>query len=306
MKKLFSVLLIVCIAFVITACGENEEQTEQETITIHLSGSTSVDVAITAALNAFKSEVSNFEYVKNLTGSGDGHRRTLGSEKDHNPAHIGFASRAFSANEVRTNAMSSGTFALDAIAVIVHKNHTATNLTQEQILKIYTGQITNWSEIDPSLSGTINVYSRDSNSGARGAFQEIIGFSNDELTTSATITASNGDLATRVGNDERGIGYVSLSTDFEANNVKAVQYNGVNASIENIVNVQYTLSRPFNYTTRASNDYASDAERDMVKAFIAYLGTKDGMAVMAATGVGVDSSNAPTWAEIRSQHPIVN
>jgi phosphate transport system substrate-binding protein len=82
------------------------------------------------------------------------------------------------------------------------------------------------------LTGTINVYTRDASSGTREAFEGFIGI-DENLSASAIEVSGNGDMAAKVGADAYGIGYVSLTTDFEANNVKALQYNGVDASIDN-------------------------------------------------------------------------
>lgn len=301
MKKVLLFVFLLTFSVVLVGCGNDEEQ---QTVVLKFGGSTSVEEAIQLAADAFKAEVANFDYEMNQTGSGDGHKRTLGSEKDNNPAHIGFASREFKSSEDVAGAMNSGKFALDAIAMVVHKDSQVSNLTSEQVLKIYTGEITNWSEIDSSLSGAIAVYTRDAESGTRGAFQEILGFEDVELVETSIVTSGNGDLATKVGQNVNGIGYVSLSTDFEANNIKAVKYNNVEASKLNTNNGTYTLARPFMFTTRAANDFATEAEKEMTKAFIAYLGTKDAVAVMNEAGVIIDDSNAPTWASIRDQYPI--
>ena len=70
---------------------------------------------------------------------------------------------------------------------------------------------------------------RDRSSGTREAFEKGIGFEK-ELTKDATEVKSNDDMAAKVGQSMNGIGYTSLSTDFEKNNVKALQYEGVDAS----------------------------------------------------------------------------
>jgi ABC-type phosphate transport system substrate-binding protein len=303
MKKIVIVCTLLVFSMVLTGC--KQEETDKEVI-IKLGGSTSVEKAIQAVATAFEAEVPTFEFEMNQTGSSDGYKRTLGGEKDSNPAHIGFASRGFKSSEIVTNGLLSGTFATDAIAVVVHKDHALTNITSEQLLKVYTGEISNWSQIDSSLNGTINVYSRDASSGTRGAFQEIVGFEDAELVDSSIITTGNGDLATKVGNDQNGIGYVSLSTDFEANGITPLIYNGVEATEAETLAGTYTLSRPFNFVTRAEDDFGTEEEKQMVEAFIAYLGTKDAIAIMVNEGVIVDATNAPTWNDIKDDYSIVN
>ena len=101
------------------------------------------------------------------------------------------------------------------------------------------------------LKGEIHVYTRDSTSGTREAFEKGVGFEK-ELTKSATEVSSNDDMAAKVGQDANGIGYTSLSTDFEKNNVKAVQYEGVSASSETVLDGSYKITKDhFNYVTRA-------------------------------------------------------
>ena len=78
----------------------------------------------------------------------------------------------------------------------------------------------------PSAAAAINVYTRDATSGTREAFEKAGDFA-EQLTSSAIEVSSNGDMATKVGADENGIGYVSLSTDFAANGVKPLNFEGV-------------------------------------------------------------------------------
>ena len=78
----------------------------------------------------------------------------------------------------------------------------------------------------PSAAAAINVYTRDATSGTREAFEKAGDFA-EQLTSSAIEVSSNGDMATKVGADENGIGYVSLSTYFAANGVKPLNFEGV-------------------------------------------------------------------------------
>lgn len=154
------------------------------------------------------------------------------------------------------------------------------------------------------LTGTINVYTRDASSGTREAFQGFIGVKED-LTASAIEVTGNGDMAAKVGADVYGIGYVSLTTDFAANNVKPLQYNGVDASIENVLNGSYTLSRPFSYVTRAAGDFASAEQEAVVLAFMDYLvNSVEGREIVYGTGGIVDVDAGTPWEELKANHPI--
>ena len=103
-----------------------------------------------AALEAFQPLAGNFQFTMNQTGSGDGYKRVLGSEKDGaNRADIGFASRAFKSGEEDTStAMASGQYCIDAVVTIVNEANTAVaNLTQAQVHDIFTGTVTSWDQI---------------------------------------------------------------------------------------------------------------------------------------------------------------
>lgn len=150
----------------------------------------------------------------------------------------------------------------------------------------------------------IKVYSRDESSGTRGAFHDIIGI--ETLTNETAIASSNGDMATQVGQNLQGIGYVSLSTDFDKNNIKPLTYEGVEASVSSVNDGTYALARPFVYVTRAKGDFESEDKEAMVAAFLDYLNnSKEGRQVVLAAGGIVDVDSAIAWSELKAKHPIV-
>lgn len=157
----------------------------------------------------------------------------------------------------------------------------------------------------PAGDVAINVYTRDSSSGTREAFEG--GVNLEELTVDAVETSGNGDMAQKVGVDEHGIGYVSLTTDFEANNLTPVHFEGVEPNFENVLDQSYTLSRPFSYVTRAADDFSGDVERDVVAAFIDFLNhSTEGLEAVEAAGGIVDLSAAKDWSELSANHPVLD
>lgn len=154
--------------------------------------------------------------------------------------------------------------------------------------------------------GKIVVYTRDSSSGTREAFEKGIGFEN-ELTKDATEVKSNDDMAAKVGQSVNGIGYTSLSTDFEKNNVKALQYEGVDATSETVLDGTYKLQRPFMYVTRAKDDFGSEDKQQLVEAFLDFISnSQEGMEVVKAAGGEVDITKAKPWEEIAKKYPVLN
>ena len=153
---------------------------------------------------------------------------------------------------------------------------------------------------------TINVYSRDEASGTRGAFEELIDFKG-QLRDTAAIVESNGDVATRVGQDASAIGYVSLTTDFEKNNLKPLSYEGVVPSAEDVINGTYTLKRPFSYVTRAKGDFPSEEVEQLVDAFIDFIhNSTEGLEAVHMEGGIVDVDAGKPWEELKANHPIVD
>lgn len=154
------------------------------------------------------------------------------------------------------------------------------------------------------VSEDIKVYTRDSSSGTREAFESIIGL--ESLTDESAETSGNGDMAKQVGANKDAIGYVSLTTDFEANNLKPIKYEGVEAAIDTVNDNSYKLARPFSYVTRAAGDYESNEKEELVKALLDYMqNSKEGREVILAAGGIVDVDAGTPWDELKGNHPII-
>ena len=155
------------------------------------------------------------------------------------------------------------------------------------------------------VSGDIKVYTRDSSSGTREAFEKGVDFEGS-LTKNSIEEYSNDDMAAKVGADKNGIGYTSLSTDFEKNGVSALQYEGVTASSESVLDGSYKLQRPFMYVTRAAGDYGSDDKEQLVQAFLDFMqNSTEGMAIVKKNGGEVDESKAKPWDELSKKYEAV-
>lgn len=173
------------------------------------------------------------------------------------------------------------------------------------VLMVITGCSTPSKDGGATDSKNIKVYTRDSASGTREAFESIVGI--EALTDNSAETTSNGDMATQVSKTTEGIGYVSLTTDLAANNLKALSYEGVEPTIDNVINETYTLARPFSYVTRAAGNFESNEKEQLVAAIIDFLAnsTEGRQAVLAAGGI-VDTTTSKSWNELKANHPIVD
>lgn len=118
-------------------------------IEIVTGGSTSVEKAIKAALESFQGYAGGVKFRMAQTGSAAGWERTLGPEKDGpNRSDIGFASRKFKDKEPTDKAIASGSFCQDAIVAVVNEaNKSIDNATKEDLYALFTGAITEWSQL---------------------------------------------------------------------------------------------------------------------------------------------------------------
>lgn len=139
-------------------------------------------------------------------------------------------------------------------------------------------------------SDTINVYNRESGSGTRDAFLELIDVDEEDLCLSTEL-ASTGSVLTAVADDENGIGYISLgSVD---STVKALSVDNVAASAANIIAGSYSVSRPFELIYQQSN-YDSN---DLLADFITYLESADAQEVISDYGYVSVYSDAESYTK---------
>ena len=152
---------------------------------------------------------------------------------------------------------------------------------------------------------SITVYTRDTSSGTRAGFMGGIGFDdaaeNDNLLADGFVTSDNTGILTAMTNDEYGIGYISLAS--LNNTVKGLSFDGVEPTVQNVVNNTYGLKRPFNYVLRAPGDYDSPEAEAISNAFVAFLQTTDGADIIMDQGaVALESTD--TWDDIKADYEI--
>ena len=137
--------------------------------------------------------------------------------------------------------------------MIVNPKNTLNDIDVDTIAKIYTGEITNWSELGGN-NAQIVVIGREAGSGTRDGFESITGTENackyrQELT-------STGDVITTVSQNPDAIGYASLAAVNEQ--VKALLVGGVAPSEDTVKDGSYVIQRPFVLVTK-NDEKLSDA-----------------------------------------------
>jgi phosphate transport system substrate-binding protein len=168
------------------------------------------------------------------------------------------------------------------VAVIVNSESKVDNLTIEQIKMIFTGQITNWSEVGGE-DAKIVVVSREEGSGTRGAFTEITGVTAkneageeiDGTTKDALVQGSTGAVMQTVATTPNTIGYVSLGS--LGDTVKTVKVEGAEPTEEAVLSGQYKISRPFLYV--AGGELSEAAQM-----YIDFVMSEEGQAIVEECG----------------------
>ena len=154
-----------------------------------------------------------------------------------------------------------------------------------------------------SNDGPITVVRREDGSGTHSAFIELFaieeedesGEAVDMTTLAAEITNSTAVMMTTVAGNVNAIGYVSLGS--LSDSVKALAIDGVAATVENIENGSYAISRPFNIATLAT---VSDAAQD----FIDFILSADGQAVVMEEGY-ISVGDAPAFTSAQPEGTVV-
>lgn len=255
-----------------TACGSGKETNGGAELsgTITMAGSTSMEKFANALAESFMAKYSGVTVTAEFTGSGAGLESVIAGNVD-----IGNSSRALKDAEKEAGAVEN-IVAIDGIAVVVDPANTVVDLTKEQLIAIYTGAVTNWSELG-GADEPIVVVGREAGSGTRGAFEELLDI--EDACAYANELDSTGAVIAKVASTPGAIGYASLDAVNE--DVTAVALNGVAATVENIKAGDYFLSRPFVMATKGE----IAEQNELVQALFEYLKTDEGKAVIEAVGL---------------------
>ena len=238
--------------------------------TIALAGSTSMEKLANAVAESFMEKYSNVTVTAEFTGSSAGIESLLAGSAD-----IGDASRALKDSEKEAGAVEN-IVAIDGIAVVTDTDNAVADLTKDQLISIYTGQTTNWSELG-GADEAIVVVGREAGSGTRGAFEELLDIA--DQCTYANELDSTGAVMAKVASTPGAIGYVSL--DVVDDTVKAFSLEGVEATADNIKAGNYFLSRPFVMATKGE----ISEQNELVQALFDYLSSDEGKSVIAGVGL---------------------
>ena len=254
---------ILAVSMVAVGCGKELSGT------ITVAGSTTVQPLAELLADEFMSE--NPDVQVTIGGGGT----SVGITSVNNgTVDIGSASRDLKSDEPQ---LVKHLLAKDGIAIIVKPGNPVSGLTKAQVRDIFGGVIKNWKDVGGS-DHAINVVVRESGSGTRTAFEEMV-MAKPEPAVSIVGTAleqnSNGGVKQVVGGDSYAVGFISFG--YVDNTVKALSIDGIGATVENAKSGTYPIVRPLYFLTK-------EAPTGLVKDFIDFCLSDEGQAIVADEG----------------------
>ena len=230
-------------------------------------GSTSMKNVIAALTEGFAEVEPGVTVSYDPTGSGAGITGATDKTLD-----IGLSSRALKDDEKAD--VEGTTIALDGIAIIVNNASKVEDLTVDQLKQMFTGEITNWSEVGGD-DGEIVLIGREAGSGTRDGFESIVDVK-DSCKYAQELTAT-GAVISAVEANPLAIGYASLSA--VGDTVKMVTVGGVECSEETVKDGSYEVQRPFVFVTNKSVTLSEQAQ-----AFFDFATSADAAALIRTAG----------------------
>ena len=230
-------------------------------------GSTSMKNVIAALTEGFAEVEPGVTVSYDPTGSGAGITGATDKTLD-----IGLSSRALKDDEKAD--VDGTTIALDGIAIIVNNASKVEDLTVDQLKQMFTGEITNWSEVGGD-DGEIVLIGREAGSGTRDGFESIVDVK-DSCKYAQELTAT-GAVISAVEANPLAIGYASLSA--VGDTVAMVTVEGVACSEATVKDGSYKIQRPFVFVTNKSVALSEQAQ-----AFMDFAASKDAADLIRTAG----------------------
>ena len=264
-RSFFTVCGAVAAAAALTACGGSASSAAASSTSaaagsaasstaaalsgnVAAGGSTSMKNVIAALTEGFAEVEPGVTVSYDPTGSGAGITGAADKTLD-----IGLSSRALKDDEKAD--VDGTTIALDGIAIIVNNASKVEDLTVDQLKQMFTGEITNWSEVGGD-DGEIVLIGREAGSGTRDGFESIVDVK-DSCKYAQELTAT-GAVISAVEANPLAIGYASLSA--VGDTVKMVTVGGVECSEETVKDGSYEVQRPFVFVTNKSVTLSEQAQ----------------------------------------------
>ncbi|GMK39188.1 phosphate-binding protein [Paenibacillus sp. CCS19] len=267
MKKILTLAMALTLTVSLAACGDKDKDnnsSSQGSESSSLSGSI-LAVGSTALQQLVETTAADFmdknkDVSIQVQGGGSGTGLTQVSEGQ---AQIGnsdvFAEEKLDADKAAE--LVDHQVAVVAMAAVTNKDVGIDGLTKQQLVDIFTGKVTNWSEVG-GKDEKIQIVNRPSSSGTRATFEKFaLGTKTEDLAGSIQEDAS-GTVKKLVGETPGAIGYLAMS--YLDDSIQALKYDGVEATVDNVTNGSYPVWAYEHMYTKGEPDAATKAFLDYI------------------------------------------
>ena len=246
--------------------------TNREVEEIFISGSSSVAPLMEKLASVYESFNPYVDITVQTSDSGTGVANAIAGTND-----FGMASRALKDSEIEQG-VTSKQIAIDGVALVVNPEADLDNVTSDQVYQLYAN--------GTAIGSITEAISREDGSGTRDAFDSLIkSAAGEELgdlltfNSHVTIQQSTGGVKSVIATagTTNTIGYISMGSIDDT--VKTVDFEGVEATAENVKNGSYALSRPFNIVYKSEEDLSEAAQL-----FIDFIMSEAGQRIAEAEG----------------------
>ncbi|MGA2545882.1 MAG: phosphate ABC transporter substrate-binding protein [Rectinemataceae bacterium] len=269
MKRLLTIALAAAFTLAIASSAF-----AQLSGTYTFGGSTTVAPIAYAAIEQFQKDNPDVKISYEATGSGAGLTSLLKGQ------YTLSGSSAIVSDDQKNQGANPIAIAYDGITIVVNKNVKVSNISKENLAKVYAGVITNWKDLG-GQDMQIIVVNRDEASGTYGSFNDLV-LKPVKLsyTKNVIVTKENGEVAAKVSTTPGSIGYVGLA--FADQVTKAgghrLMVGGIKDTVANVLSFKYPLSRQLFLVTMGQ-----PKEGSVEKAFIDFILSDKGQAIVKST-----------------------
>ncbi|MGF1697848.1 phosphate ABC transporter substrate-binding protein [Vibrio kyushuensis] len=233
---------------------------------VHISGSTSVARVMDVLAEEYNAQHPDSFIAVQGVGSTAG--LTL---LEKGVVEIGMSSRYLTERE-QDEHLTVTPIAFDGLAVVVNNANGVSNISRDQLYDIYKGKITNWKEIG-GADQKIAVVTREVSSGSRYSFESLLGLTRivnnrlvSDISTDNIVVNSNSMVKTIVNHNKQAIGFISKGSVDKS--IRALTFEGVEATSNNISSGKYSLYRPFLMV------YHQETLTDDAQGFLTYINSQ--------------------------------
>lgn len=260
--------LLLCFLTITPALATTVEDFQGQKGVVNIAGGTAHIPVMKAAARSIMTAEPEIRITVTGGGSGVGVQQVGEGLVD-----IGNTGRALKDTEIEKYGLQTFPFAIDGVAVAIHPTNPITELTQEQLIKIFTGEITHWQDLG-GPDAPITLYVREDGSGTRETFEKR-GLNKAIPSTQSNVSNSNGAMKTMIAQDKNAIGYVGIGHLDPG--VKALAIDGMEPTQENAQNGSYTITRLLYMNTKGE-------PQGLVRLFIDYVYSEDGQGFITDAG----------------------